>query len=111
MAKPAKPNVRDALRLAQGQPAAPVAERPSPRLVAADDVALPAPAAPSGRDELVQISGHFSEEVRIQFTQLGTKFRPTKTRQSLLTEAINDLFTKYGMPPIAKDPPSKRRKG
>jgi hypothetical protein len=45
------------------------------------------------------IAAHFDPAVSRQLKQLGLD-RDTST-QALLREAINDLFTKYGKPPIA----------
>jgi hypothetical protein len=45
------------------------------------------------------IAAHFDPAVSKQLKQLGLE-RDSST-QSLLREAINDLFAKYGKPPIA----------
>jgi hypothetical protein len=45
------------------------------------------------------IAAHFDPAVSRQLKQLGLD-RDTST-QALLREALNDLFTKYGKPPIA----------
>jgi hypothetical protein len=45
------------------------------------------------------VAAHFDPAVSKQLKQLGLD-RDTST-QALLREAINDLFTKYGKPPIA----------
>lgn len=45
------------------------------------------------------VAAHFDPTVSKQLKQLGLD-RDTST-QALLREAINDLFTKYGKPPIA----------
>lgn len=45
------------------------------------------------------VAAHFDPAVSKQLRQLGLD-RDTST-QALLREAINDLFTKYGKPPIA----------
>jgi hypothetical protein len=45
------------------------------------------------------VAAHFDPAVSRQLKQLGLD-RDTST-QALLREAINDLFTKYGKPPIA----------
>jgi hypothetical protein len=45
------------------------------------------------------IAAHFDPAVSKQMKQLGLE-RDSST-QSLLREAINDLFAKYGKPPIA----------
>jgi hypothetical protein len=46
-----------------------------------------------------QISGFFPEEVAWQLRQLVVNRRTTV--QVLVAEALNELFTKHGMPPIA----------
>jgi uroporphyrinogen-III synthase len=45
------------------------------------------------------VAAHFDPAVSKQLKQLGLD-RDTST-QALLREALNDLFTKYGKPPIA----------
>jgi hypothetical protein len=45
------------------------------------------------------VAAHFDPAVSKQLKHLGLE-RDTST-QALLREAINDLFTKYGKPPIA----------
>ena len=45
------------------------------------------------------VAAHFDPAVSKQLKQLGLE-RDTST-QALLREAINDLFAKYGKPPIA----------
>jgi hypothetical protein len=45
------------------------------------------------------VAAHFDPAVSKQLKQLGLD-RDTST-QALMREAINDLFTKYGKPPIA----------
>lgn len=45
------------------------------------------------------VAAHFDPAVSKQLKQLGLE-RDSST-QALLREAINDLFTKYGKPPIA----------
>ncbi|MDZ8242001.1 MAG: hypothetical protein RMZ69_33510 [Nostoc sp. ChiQUE01a] len=45
------------------------------------------------------IAGHFDPAVSKQLKQLALE--EDSTVQALLQEALNDLFTKYGKPPIA----------
>jgi len=45
------------------------------------------------------IAGHFDPAVSKQLRQMALE--EDSTVQALLTEAINDLFAKYGKPPIA----------
>jgi hypothetical protein len=47
----------------------------------------------------VQIAGFFSKETSKQLRQLALD--TDGTVQSLLTEALNDLFAKHSVPPIA----------
>jgi hypothetical protein len=81
--KPATPSMKDALRAAAGHPK-PAEEETS--------------AAPS-RVGRVQIAGFFSKEASKQLRRLALD--TDATVQRLLAEALNDLFTKHGMPPIA----------
>jgi hypothetical protein len=79
--KPA--SMKDALRAAAGHP------KP------AEDASGAAPS----RVGRVQIAGFFSKETSKQLRQLALD--TDGTVQSLLTDALNDLFTKHGVPPIA----------
>jgi hypothetical protein len=81
--KPATPSMKDALRAAAGHP------KP------AEDASGAAPS----RVGRVQIAGFFSKETSKQLRQLALD--TDGTVQSLLTDALNDLFTKHGVPPIA----------
>ncbi|MHC5778689.1 ribbon-helix-helix domain-containing protein [Nostoc sp.] len=54
--------------------------------------------APSRRGKRA-IIGHFDPAVCKQFKQIALD--EDKSSQALLTEALNDLFEKYGMKPIA----------
>jgi len=80
---PSKPSMKDALRAAAGHPK-PV-----------EDAGGTAPSR-TGR---VQIAGFFSKEASKQLRLLALE--TDGTVQSLLGEALNDLFTKRGKPPIA----------
>jgi hypothetical protein len=81
--KPAKPSMKDALKAAAGHP------KPT------EDASGVAPS----RVGRVQVAGFFSKEMSRQLRQLALD--TDGTVQSLLAEALNDLFTKHGMPPIA----------
>jgi hypothetical protein len=81
--KPAIHSMKDALRAAAGHPKPP------------DDASDVAPS----RVGRVQIAGFFSKETSKQLRQLALD--TDGTVQSLLAEALNDLFTKHAMPPIA----------
>jgi hypothetical protein len=71
------------------------------------EAALPAPATVTAiirtstpsRVGKKTVAAHFDPAVSRQLKQLGLD-RDTST-QALLREALNDLFTKYGKPPIA----------
>jgi len=53
----------------------------------------------NSREGKKMIAGHFYPEVRKQLKQLALE--KDLSIQALLGEAINDLFIKYGKPPIA----------
>ena len=64
------------------------------------DVAVPeSPTKPRSRTGTRQVAGHFPAEVAWQLRELAVTRRTTV--QSLLTEALNDLFAKHGKPEIA----------
>ena len=81
--KPAKPSMKDVLKAAAGHP------KP------AEDASGAAPS----RVGLVQIAGFFSKEASKQLRLLALE--TDGTVQSLLAEALNDLFAKHHKPPIA----------
>jgi len=81
--KPAKPSMKDALKAAAGHP------KP------AEDASSAAPS----RVGRVQIAGFFSKEASKQLRLLALE--TDGTVQSLLAEALNDLFAKHRKPPIA----------
>lgn len=84
-----KPDLTEALRHASGRPA-------PPGLPAA--ASRPKHFRPS-RQGTKTIAGHFDPAVSRQLRQLAIDREATV--QDLLREAINDLFTKYGLPPSA----------
>ncbi len=53
-----------------------------------------------GRTGKVNVTGYFSPSVKSSFRMIQTK-HPEKTIQTLLTEALNDLFAKYNVPQTA----------
>jgi len=55
--------------------------------------------APKSRIGKKIVSGHFDPAVSKQFRTIGLEH--DRTGQDLLTEALNDLFVKYGKSPIA----------
>lgn len=57
------------------------------------------PATQPSREGTAPITGHFPEDVRAQLKILAVEQR--KTMHSLMAEAFNDLFAKYGKPEIA----------
>jgi hypothetical protein len=80
-----------------------VSGRPEPaRLPPAPDVEQPQPALQSraGRVGKIQISGFFEKPVHKQLKKLAVD-SDAGTVQELLREAINDLFAKHSLPPIA----------
>lgn len=54
---------------------------------------------PPSRQGKKAVSGHFDPEASRQLKQLAIE--TDSTVQTLLAEALNDLFTKHGKPPIA----------
>ncbi len=86
-----KPSLAAAMESHDTRPAAPqVLEQPTRK---------PPTAMQPGREGKKQVLGYFSNECKKQLKQLGVDF--DKTEQALLTEALNDLFKKYGKPTIA----------
>ena len=81
--KPVKPSMKDVLKAAAGHP------KP------AEDASGAAPS----RVGRVQIAGFFSKEASKQLRLLALE--TDGTVQSLLAEALNDLFAKHHKPPIA----------
>jgi hypothetical protein len=76
------------------------------RRPAVTTVAIKSAAQPS-REGTAPITGHFPEDVRAQLKILAVERR--KTMHSLMAEAFNDLFSKYGKPEIApQDSPASR---
>lgn len=53
----------------------------------------------TSRDGKRQLAAYFDRDACIQFKALAAM--RDRTVQELLGEAVNDLFTKYGKPPIA----------
>ncbi len=60
---------------------------------------LAEPAKAKTRHSTKQIAGHFPEGVAWQLRELAVERRSTV--QSLMGEALNDLFRKYGKPELA----------
>jgi hypothetical protein len=56
-----------------------------------------------------QIAGHFPEEVSWQLRELAAERRTTV--QNLLSEALNELFRRYGKPELAPINAGKRGRG
>jgi hypothetical protein len=56
-------------------------------------------AVPPSREGKKPVTGFFSPEISRQIKKLGLE--QDKTMQHLLQEALNDLFRKYDLPPIA----------
>lgn len=78
-------------------------EMPSLPKVAKATVKKPAseskPVTNPGRTGHRVISAYFSEETHKQFKILGVE--QGSNNQEMLREALNDLFKKYGKPPLA----------
>lgn len=88
MPKPQLANGLTRLKQASGQeppPSQPVVQKDVPR--------------PDPRGGLVQISGHFDPAVRKQLARMALD--QDRHGNDLLAEALNDLFTKYGLSAIA----------
>lgn len=66
-----------------------------------DAAAKPAPLAKSRGPGIVTIAAHFPEPVRRQLRIIAAQ--EGRTSQSLLGEALNDLFRKRGQLPIAPE--------
>jgi hypothetical protein len=56
-------------------------------------------AVPPSREGKKPVTGFFTPEISRQIKKLGLD--QDKTMQDLLQEALNDLFRKYDLPPIA----------
>lgn len=69
------------------------------RVVAAPAVLTEKRPGQPSRAGTAPITGHFPEDVRAQFKILAVEQR--RTMHSLMAEAFNDLFAKYGKPEIA----------
>jgi hypothetical protein len=97
---PRRSNLAAALQGAAGysqsvsQPIEKERERQAPEAIRSDKVALP----PS-RQGKKAITGYFDPAVSRQLKQIMVD--EDTTMQALLTEALNDLFGKYGKKPIA----------
>lgn len=74
------------------------APEPAEALIPAKPL-LAEPAKAKTRQATKQIAGHFPEEVAWQLRELAVERRSTV--QSLMGEALNDLFRKYGKPELA----------
>jgi hypothetical protein len=77
--------------------------RRQPALPPASAVPVVSPATPTAkprvRQSTRQVAAHFPEEVAWQLRELAAERRTTI--QSLIAEALNDLFQKHGRPEIA----------
>jgi len=80
------------MRLNEGRPDGPVGvERPS--------LPMQKSQRPAGRVGKKVISGFFDPKVSKQLARLAIDH--DRSQEDLLREALNDLFTKYQLPPIA----------
>jgi hypothetical protein len=87
---------RAARRETSPPPAPAVAERPSP---VANAGGQSRPFYAATRAGKKKITAAVPPDVHLRFRQLGLE--AGKGNETLLTEAISDLFVKYGKPPIA----------
>jgi hypothetical protein len=85
-----------AARSETSPPPAPAAERPSPIVSERDQPRRFYAATRAGKKK---ITATVAPDVHLRFRQLGLE--AGKGNETLLTEAISDLFVKYGKPPIA----------
>ena len=83
----------------QADPHAAKAHEASPEAPATQAHASRQWAQPASRVGKKTIAAHFDPAVSRQLKQIGLE--RDRSTQDLLREAINDLFTKYGKPPIA----------
>ena len=77
------------------EPARPGGDRP--------DVEIQADRRPPTRANQRPVTGYYPEEVRVQLKTLAAEQR--RTMESMIGEALNDLFAKYGKPEIVTLPP------
>lgn len=60
----------------------------------------PSPGRPRSRRDRTPVSAYVDEETHRQFRMLSVELK--RPGQNLLIEELNDLFEKYGKPPIAR---------
>ncbi|BAZ19365.1 hypothetical protein NIES4073_02350 (plasmid) [Kalymmatonema gypsitolerans NIES-4073] len=89
-----KPNLAAALHKASGKP-----DFSEPKQEELQQSSTLKPELPPSRQGKKAIAGHFDPAVSKQLKQLALS--QDKTVQTLLAEALNDLFEKYGFKPIA----------
>ncbi len=90
---PKRTNLAAALNEVSGKPVKTQSKQEQPQSVETK------PDLPPSRQGKKAISGHFDPAVSKQLKQLALE--QDQTVQSLLAEALNDLFEKYGKKPIA----------
>ncbi len=90
---PKRTNLAAALNEVSGKPVKTESNQEQPQTVEIK------PDLPPSRQGKKAISGHFDPAVSKQLKQLALE--QDQTVQSLLAEALNDLFEKYGKKPIA----------
>lgn len=104
MSSPKRASLAAALQrtATRGEPdsaAAPAQSEATERTSAARATAGQRWATPAARVGKKTIAGHFDPAVSTQLKRIGLD--QDRSVQELLREAINDLFTKHGKPPIA----------
>jgi hypothetical protein len=93
-----KPNLASVVEAA-GSTRRSYASEPAAEAAPVQEAVPPVPARVKTRLATRQIAAHFPEEVAWQLRELAVERRSTV--QSLMGEALNDLFRKYGRPELA----------
>lgn len=96
---PRRPNLA-ALAEAAGSTRTDRAQQPlaSPAIKLDDPATAKTPSRTSSREGQKPITGFFAEDVRIQLKMMSAEQR--RSMESMIGEALNDLFAKYGKPEI-----------
>jgi hypothetical protein len=79
-----------AVRQSEQPPSAPIAVQAVPRSAATK---------PPSRQSTVAVTGYYPPQVRMQLKILAAE--QDRSMESMVAEALNDLFAKYGKPEIA----------
>lgn len=100
-----RPNLAELASVAGSVHSIPAAPAPAARAVSGDSASAPMPAPVQGRPQpatragLVPVTAYFPPEVRTQLKLLAAE--RGRTMESMIGEAFNDLFAKYGKGEIA----------